>query len=596
MVDRYDDDILLGYIEGDLSPDQQEQFEKLLAQDEQLRGLVARLQEDRLMLRDLPREVVPAGLMDPVNDQLERHMLLDTAVSQANGNGVASRWPVGRLFAYSGLAAMMLVSAALIVHTLTDEQLLYPVVSADDEAGSSIASKRSASPANRQPAPPPAIALADKVSRDALAKHLGVDRDISLTEPIDSLAQAKPPADHGDRKVASEVVLPRVVATPMANKGKAGGISGERSGERSGGTTGESTSGASSPASAEMDTVSEQSRFWEDIEGPIALEESDAVEPLALADGSKQRALEIEPFETFAILVPVPDQSAKQANVIETPPENKAVSGEYRQRANSPMQVTGRIGQLADQPAEVLNGSIAGAGEKKADLDHRVDSVPEPVVTAGAVKPLAMTLDLKSDHPSRVLQAVLDWAIDNRVQTVSLLQNQNEDTQRVGEVTQESQGQEPERWDQPQRVELVLAPHQLAGLMSHLNELKNQPSSLLAHPLRLTDSSAAGREQHAGTEETGDKTVSGATDTIAGGQEDGGMAGMFIAPSKKEAQKLPPVRVLERKLLHMLPPPQVPLLPIEPLDQRPAKVTLIVQIQRPGKESKDEGKTSGSKD
>ena len=75
MADRYDEELFLGYIEGDLTPEQTREFEKQLVDDARLRNLVAQLVIDRHRLRNLPKEDAPPNLMDAVNQHLERTMI-----------------------------------------------------------------------------------------------------------------------------------------------------------------------------------------------------------------------------------------------------------------------------------------------------------------------------------------------------------------------------------------------------------------------------------------------------------------------------------------------------------------------------------------
>ena len=75
MADRYDENLILGYVEGELDAAQSAQFEALLAQDPRLRGLVEAMRQDRLALRDLPDAMAPAEVMERVNLHMERAVL-----------------------------------------------------------------------------------------------------------------------------------------------------------------------------------------------------------------------------------------------------------------------------------------------------------------------------------------------------------------------------------------------------------------------------------------------------------------------------------------------------------------------------------------
>lgn len=118
MFDKYDQNLLLGYVEGDLSPADAARVEKLLADDPRLRTLLEAMRCDRQALRAMPPEAVPAGLMEQITLRLERRMLLDepTPVEQTRRDRQTFR--LHRTLIYSGLAAMILISAGVVLSTL----------------------------------------------------------------------------------------------------------------------------------------------------------------------------------------------------------------------------------------------------------------------------------------------------------------------------------------------------------------------------------------------------------------------------------------------------------------------------------------------
>jgi len=76
MNDRYDQDMILGYVEGDLDDAQREAFEATLSQDHELRNLVSQMKLDRENLRSLGGTPAPVGLIDQVMQTQERAELL----------------------------------------------------------------------------------------------------------------------------------------------------------------------------------------------------------------------------------------------------------------------------------------------------------------------------------------------------------------------------------------------------------------------------------------------------------------------------------------------------------------------------------------
>ncbi|MFN3166899.1 MAG: hypothetical protein ACE37H_07530 [Phycisphaeraceae bacterium] len=133
MLDRYDQDLLLDYLEGELDADRRAQLDALLAEDPQLAALLGALAADRAALRALPREQAPGDLTHDVTQALERRMLLDDAVVEtgpipiARGRdlpgeaGGGLRW--GRIAGLSALAASVALAAGIVVTTLGPDPL-----------------------------------------------------------------------------------------------------------------------------------------------------------------------------------------------------------------------------------------------------------------------------------------------------------------------------------------------------------------------------------------------------------------------------------------------------------------------------------------
>lgn len=127
MTDRYDQDMILGYVEGELDDSQREAFEATLAQDHELRNLVSQMKLDRENLRRLGVTPAPVGLIDQVMQAQERAELLGDPEAP---EPLPLKMPVNphklrRVLAYSGIAAVLLLSAALVVPTLMPSGLLY---------------------------------------------------------------------------------------------------------------------------------------------------------------------------------------------------------------------------------------------------------------------------------------------------------------------------------------------------------------------------------------------------------------------------------------------------------------------------------------
>jgi len=123
MADRYDEEMFLGYVEGDLPPAQREQFEALMEEDPRLRNLVAQIVHDRNALRAIPQLDPPASLRERPVEQLERGMLLGPVEPKRAATPHRSRMYLPRLVTYTGLAAMLLLCVGLVISILTDQNI-----------------------------------------------------------------------------------------------------------------------------------------------------------------------------------------------------------------------------------------------------------------------------------------------------------------------------------------------------------------------------------------------------------------------------------------------------------------------------------------
>jgi len=126
MTQRYDQDMILGYVEGELADDQRARFESLLEDDQELRQLVSQMKLDRQALRGLGVQPAPVGLIDQVIQTHERAALLgDPAAPDPLPLSMpVHRWKLRRVLAYSAVAAVLLLSFGLVLQTLIPPDLL----------------------------------------------------------------------------------------------------------------------------------------------------------------------------------------------------------------------------------------------------------------------------------------------------------------------------------------------------------------------------------------------------------------------------------------------------------------------------------------
>jgi hypothetical protein len=124
MAERYDEQVLLDYLEGDLSTDQAAEFERQLENDTKLRSLVGQLLADRDALRRLPTQPAPPQVMERVEQQLERAMLLKPDMAAQGPAPVPVHLRLAPYLTYAAVAAMILIAAGLVLRTLVDEEVL----------------------------------------------------------------------------------------------------------------------------------------------------------------------------------------------------------------------------------------------------------------------------------------------------------------------------------------------------------------------------------------------------------------------------------------------------------------------------------------
>jgi hypothetical protein len=116
MSDRYDENLILGYVEGDLSAGERSAFEQTLGADAKLRALVADLERQRRALRESPDIPAPPQIMETIRQRLERDMLLEPLPEEVTGPArrlMLTRWAVA-----GAIAAVVLISAAVVLSVL----------------------------------------------------------------------------------------------------------------------------------------------------------------------------------------------------------------------------------------------------------------------------------------------------------------------------------------------------------------------------------------------------------------------------------------------------------------------------------------------
>ncbi|MEM8737506.1 MAG: hypothetical protein AAGG38_03375 [Planctomycetota bacterium] len=189
MNDRHDPNLILGYVEDDLTPDQRADFDALLRSDHTLAALVADLQAQRALLRGTPPPPPPPGLADAATARLERRMLLPEPDDLPPAPSSSRRRRLMPLVAYSGVAAVVTLTAAVVFQSLRSDPT--------DPAGSTFSR--------------PGVGLAQapiEAQRQAMLPPRPATSAFDQDDHSASAAESSPPATV-DQAMAAENLTPR---------------------------------------------------------------------------------------------------------------------------------------------------------------------------------------------------------------------------------------------------------------------------------------------------------------------------------------------------------------------------------------------------
>lgn len=173
MPDRYDDQLLLDYVEGDLSEEDRKAFEREVRADDSLRQLLDGIMDDRKQLRDMPVEQAPDDLMERVNLSLEREALLAESPEDDEATYDDAPPPVfsfSRFVAYSGVAAMILLCGTLVFQAFQDAGRIQKMV---DETADAKDSKPSGTLALAGPQKKADLGVGENPADDSAGEAIG---------------------------------------------------------------------------------------------------------------------------------------------------------------------------------------------------------------------------------------------------------------------------------------------------------------------------------------------------------------------------------------------------------------------------------------
>ncbi|QDU34712.1 hypothetical protein KS4_27860 [Poriferisphaera corsica] len=133
MTDRYDQDKVLGYLEGTLDEAERAAFEAELVKDERLRQLVEGMLEDMALLGEMPVERPGIDLVEEVMQQQERNMLLGEPDQPLSVDGdekqIAGRIKFARVVGYTAIAAILMLCGGVMIATLFNSGALSELAS-----------------------------------------------------------------------------------------------------------------------------------------------------------------------------------------------------------------------------------------------------------------------------------------------------------------------------------------------------------------------------------------------------------------------------------------------------------------------------------
>jgi hypothetical protein len=180
MAEKYDEELLLGYVEGDLDARSRAQVEAWIQQDPRLGRLLAAMREDRNQLRAMPDPATPDWLMNEVDQQLERAMLVDEPQARTSAETLRKRHVLRRILVVASIAAMVAVVGGVVIyslqptgHIIGDLAMRTPKAAKSEEVA--------LSPGSADKTPQPS-------STDSLSRT-----DTAAAKPADRLAQLSVP-------------------------------------------------------------------------------------------------------------------------------------------------------------------------------------------------------------------------------------------------------------------------------------------------------------------------------------------------------------------------------------------------------------------
>lgn len=118
MVERHDESMLLGYVEGDLPAKDRALVEQWLKEDPRLERLMTQLVQDRRDTRQMSDPPAPEWIAQELDRQIERVMLVEGGEMPVVNDALRQRFAMRKWLVGSSLAALFLIAGGVVIWSL----------------------------------------------------------------------------------------------------------------------------------------------------------------------------------------------------------------------------------------------------------------------------------------------------------------------------------------------------------------------------------------------------------------------------------------------------------------------------------------------
>lgn len=113
-ANAHTDELLCGYIDGELSLRQQTEVQRMVARDPAVRQRLGQLQQSRNLVKALPRAEAPGEMLEQIRSTLERRTLLDERPSTAGTRAGSRHLKVRQFLATAAMIALVGVLGGVV--------------------------------------------------------------------------------------------------------------------------------------------------------------------------------------------------------------------------------------------------------------------------------------------------------------------------------------------------------------------------------------------------------------------------------------------------------------------------------------------------